>query len=482
MNGGVPPLARKPSLTSRLLRQVTLPLVLTWALGAAIALAVADEFTQQALDRELLDNAYGVASRVHQQGSDLDLGLTSEELNVLLFDQTESQFYAVWRADGSLLAGDETLLPAPPGAAGSAHRFSTLPHWGRSLRAVTLRLAEDAAFSVVIAQTTDSRSALLRRLLAYSIAPQLVLLTLLAWWLRRVIRRDVRPLAALQQALDGRDANDLAPIPQALTLGANSSDVERLGVAINALLERVGDGVRAQREFAGNVAHELRTPLAGIRALAEYGLAQTSPQAQREQLQAIVDSQGRASHLVDQLLALALADEGRNSLRLEAVALDALVRDVVLRFMLRADQLGVDLGASGLDQSVSVRAHAALVEGILGNLIDNALRHGAGMAGRAAEVTVELVRADAEVILTVADNGPGLSATERERLLQRWAQGAPGARVGEGAGAGAGAGAGLGLAIVTRYAALMHARFELVDGPLGVGLCARVTFPQPALA
>ena len=75
---------------------------------------MADDFTQQALDRALLDNAYGVASRVRQQGSDLDLDLTSEELDVLLFDQTETQFYAVWRADGSLLAGDETLLPARP--------------------------------------------------------------------------------------------------------------------------------------------------------------------------------------------------------------------------------------------------------------------------------------------------------------------------------------------------------------------------------
>ena len=474
MNLGLAQLARKPSLTSRLLRQVTLPLVLTWALGTSIAMAVADEFTQRALDRALLVDAYVIASRVRQQGSDLDLGLTSDELEVLLFDQIDTQFYAVWRADGSLLAGDENLLPAPPGSSAAVHRFSTIAHGDRRLRAVTLRHADDAAFSVVIAQTTDSRTDMLRSLLAYSIAPQLVLLTLLAWWLRRVIRRDLRPLTALQQALDGRDANDLTPVPQALTRGANSSDVERLGVAINALLKRVDDGVRAQREFAGNVAHELRTPLAGIRALAEYGLAQTSPQAQREQLQAIVESQGRASHLVDQLLALALADESRNGLRLEAVALDVLVREVVLRFMLRADQLGVDLGASGLDEAVSVRAHSALVEGILGNLIDNALRHGRGVAGRTAEVTVELVTAGAEVMLTVTDNGPGLPADERERLLQRWAQGASGER----AGAGAGAGAGMGLAIITRYAELMHARFELVDGPLSVGLCARVVFAR----
>ena len=92
MNGGHPQPTRKPSLTSRLLRQVTLPLVLTWALGAAIALAVADEFTQQALDRTLLDDAYAVASRVRQQGGDLDLGLTSDELDVVLFDQTETRY------------------------------------------------------------------------------------------------------------------------------------------------------------------------------------------------------------------------------------------------------------------------------------------------------------------------------------------------------------------------------------------------------
>ena len=479
---------RRLSLTSRLLRQVTLPLVLTWALGAMIALTVADRFTQQALDHSLLDTAYGVASRVRQQGDSLGLGLTREELDAALFDPSETAYFAVLRSDGSLLAGDEDLAATPtesaslielldgPPAASTPYRFWNLRHHGSTLRAVTLRQARDAGFSVVIAQTTANRTEMLRRLLVWSIAPQIVLLTLLAWWLRRVIRREVRPLAVVQEALDRRDASDLTPIPHALTHGARSRDVERLGVAINALLARVGDGVRQQREFAGNVAHELRTPLAGIRALAEYGLAHDDPQLQREQLRAIVASQGRASHLIDQLLALALADEGRGSLQLVPVVLTELVRDLVLRDLPRAAQSGVDLGASGLEQAVSVTGDAALIEGILGNLIDNALRYG-GVAGRPAMVTVEVAvlaaGADpdrASVVLTVSDNGPGLAPSERARLLQRWAQAPHTARVGEGT--------GLGLAIVCGYAALMHARFELTDGPGGIGLSARVVFPN----
>ena len=94
-----------------------------------------------------------------------------------------------------------------------------------------------------------------------------------------------------------------------------------------------------------------------------------------------------------------------------------------------------------------------------------------GRGGRAAAATVELASDGTEVSLAVTDNGPGLPAAECQRLLQRWAQGAHGERLGEGA--------GLCLAIVPRYAALMHARFELVGGTLGLGLGARVVFPLP---
>ena len=464
--------AATSSLGSRLLQHMMLPLAVIWALGAAIAVLVGDEFTQQAFDSALLDDAYAVSANVRQKAEGLDLGLTDDALDAVLFDQSETMYFAVLREDGTVIAGHPGLRIAPAPTGGAMHAFSNFELQGQRVRAVRLQHRDTPGFSVVIAQTTTNRTQLVLRLVLYSITPQLLLLLLVAWGLRRVIRQDLAPLTALQSTLDQRDASDLTPVPPALIRDANSSEVERLGVAVDALLGRVSNSVRAQREFAGNVAHELRTPLAGIRALAEYGLAQNDPALQREQFQAIIQAQARTSHLVDQLLALALADEADNSLTLSPVSLDAVARDVVLQFMARADQAGVDLGAHGLDQPITVTTNAALVEGLLANLIDNALRYGRGVAERAPVITVELMQDAREVRLSVIDNGPGMTPQERGSLRQRWAQGATGQRLGEGA--------GLGLAIVARYAELLQARFELAEGMDGHGVSASVVFTMAA--
>jgi two-component system sensor histidine kinase TctE len=291
------------------------------------------------------------------------------------------------------------------------------------------------------------------------------LLVGLTFWLRRIIGQELRPLSELQQSVDQRDALDLTPVQ----LDASTRDIEHLSAALTALLARVSHSMQAQREFSGNVAHELRTPLAGIRALAEYGLAQTEPRVWREQLQRIVASEARASRLVEQLLALAMADEADTAVQIEPVALDAVVRETVLRYLPRADAAGVDLGVQGLEEPVWVAGSVALIEGVLGNLLDNALRYGRAPQGQASTVTVALAREDGAVRLSVVDNGPGLTPAQRLEVLQRGARGLHAARVGEGA--------GLGLAIVRKFVALMHADFVLDPAPAGPGLCASVTFP-----
>lgn len=453
-----------PSLRARLVRQVLLALALIWLLGTGAALWVTNTFTQRAFDRALLDDAYAIAANV-RAGPDgaLAFGLSAREVQAVLFDQVETVYFAVLRADGQLLAGNAPLPLAAP--EGGAYRFADLSYHGQRLRAVRLQAQGAEPFAVITAQTVRSRAALLRSALVYTLAPQLLLLAALAWWLRRTVQRQLQPLTALQQQLGERDARDLTP----LSLPASTRDVQRLEQAVNGLLARVAEGVRAQHEFAGNVAHELRTPLAGIRAQAHYGLAGSEPALWREQLQGIVHSEARASHLVDQLLALALADEARQAMPAQPLALEQLVQEVVLRFLPRADAAGVDLGAEGLEQSWRIRSQPLLIEGILSNLLDNALRYGRPAAGQAPRITVQLLRRGAALLLQVQDNGPGLDAVQRQRLAQRWVQGSDGERLG--------AGAGLGLGIVARYAELLGARLELAGGQGDQGLCVRLVFP-----
>ncbi|HSV44241.1 MAG TPA: sensor histidine kinase N-terminal domain-containing protein, partial [Ramlibacter sp.] len=338
-----------PSLVNRLMRHVMVPLALTWLAGTLLALAVAHYFTQKAFDDSLLDDAHQVAAGVRLEEGQLRLTLTPREVNTVLFDQVESMLFSITRPDGTLVAG-RAGLHWQPATDGAPQHFANIAHAGLALRAVQLRVAQPQPFDVVIAETTVGRSWLLRRLLLYSLVPQLLLLLGLAIWLRRAIRHDLQPLAQLQQAVDHRDADDLAPV----AVRATTADVQRVAAAINSLLQRLERSVKAQREFAGNVAHELRTPLAGIRALADYGLAQKEPWQWREQLERISASQARASRLVDQLLDLALANEAEASLHLGPVPLDELVQGAVLRFLPRADAAGVDLGARGIDTAAVV--------------------------------------------------------------------------------------------------------------------------------
>ena len=436
-----------PSLTSRVLRGVLLPLALTWLVGTVVAIGIANYLTEQAFDHAMLDDAHSVSANVQVSDTGIELLLSPREVTTVLFDQVESVYFAVLRPDGSLLAGSAGLnAPAPQGDA--AARFSDIVFGGQSLRAVVFQHPAPHPYQVVNAQTTHARATLVRRLLGYALTPQLLLLAVLALWVWRRVGNDLRPLGALQQALDRRDMRDLTPVAVVHT----SREVERLGDAVNSLFDRLGHSVSAQREFAGNVAHELRTPLAGIRALAEYGLAQPTPAVWREQLQRIAASQARASHLVDQLLALALADEASTGLKREAVRLDQLVQQTVMRHLARADARGVDLGARGLDEPVTVEANVALLEGILDNLIDNALRYG----GRT--LTVEL----SGRTLSVVDDGPGIAPEAQRDLVQRWSQGAAGQKLGQGS--------GLGLSIVSRYARLLGAQLKLENDAATGGL------------
>jgi two-component system sensor histidine kinase TctE len=168
-------------------------------------------------------------------------------------------------------------------------------------------------------------------------------------------------------------------------------------------------------------------------------------------------------------LALALADEAQHTLEQVPVALDVLVREAVLRFLPRADAAGVDLGARGVDQPVWAFANGALVEGVLNNLLDNALRYGQAPEGE-SRITVSVTDAPQAVVLAVIDNGPGVSNDQLKKLSQRWVQGSAGEALKEGS--------GLGLAIVNEYVRLLGAKVTIqTESPHG--LRVSITLNKP---
>ncbi len=461
-----------PSLTSQLLKSLYIPLFLTWIIGTLVVVIVASYFTEQAYDRALLDDAYSVASHVTlnaaKSNEQLEIDLSANEMTTLLFDQSEIIYFQILNVDGSMVAGHPGFNATLP-AVGSAPKFSNLEFQDKNFRTVAIYRTQPSPFFLVMAQTSDFRTALVKRVVIFSIVPQLLFLALLALFLKGVIKKELAPLMDLENAVETRAVTDLS----AVHIDTRTKDVHDLGTAINRLFFRIDDGVRLLREFSGNVAHELRTPLAGIRAQTEYGLANKNPEVWYQQLQGIAKSELRASHMVEQMLALSLTNEAKSGLINEDIDVDELVKEAVMRFLSRADSLGVDLGVKGYDLGLTIKTQRSLLEGALNNLIDNALRYGVSEIQSFNQITIEIEKTvdDAKknyLEISVVDNGKGISDEFKHQVMRRRTQGEAGVNLG--------AGAGLGLAIVVEYAKLLNAEFVLQDNS-GGGLKALLKLP-----
>ena len=461
-----------PSLTSQLLKSLYIPLFLTWIIGTLVVVIVASYFTEQAYDRALLDDAYSVASHVTlnaaKSNEQLEIDLSANEMTTLLFDQSEIIYFQILNVDGSMVAGHPGFNATLP-AVGSAPKFSNLEFQDKNFRTVAIYRTQPSPFFLVMAQTSAFRTALVKRVVIFSIVPQLLFLALLALFLKGVIKKELAPLLDLENAVETRAVTDLS----AVHIDTRTKDVHDLGTAINRLFFRIDDGVRLLREFSGNVAHELRTPLAGIRAQTEYGLANKNPEVWYQQLQGIAKSELRASHMVEQMLALSLTNEAKSGLINEDIDVDELVKEAVMRFLSRADSLGVDLGVKGYDLGLTIKTQRSLLEGALNNLIDNALRYGVSEIQSFNQITIEIEKKvdDAKknyLEISVVDNGKGISDEFKHQVMRRRTQGEAGVNLG--------AGAGLGLAIVVEYAKLLNAEFVLQDNS-GGGLKALLKLP-----
>ena len=382
-------------------------------------------------------------------------------------DDADETHYQVLGPGGEFLAGarnvaspsdEERIVPGEV-------RFRDETLGGKPVRVAYMWVpgldARGLAPLVQVAETRAKRTQLAGEIIKGATLPQFVILPIAVLLVWLALTRGIAPLHELQQRIRRRSSGDLSPIDESKA----PEEVAPLVRAINDLLARLDQSIRAQKHFLADAAHQLKTPLAGLRTQAELAerelVAGRDPQALRASLQLIAYSSQNAAHMVDQLLAMARAEHEEEAAPKVAVDLAALGRDTVRDFVPRALDKGIDLGFEAGDVRVratrghDVLGHPLLLRELIRNLVDNALLY--TPAGGTVTVRVVADPFGQVVVLQVEDSGPGIPPAERDKVFRPFYR-----ALGTGAD-----GSGLGLAIVREIAARHDAEVTLIDAATG---------------
>ncbi|WP_377155789.1 sensor histidine kinase [Roseateles sp. UC29_93] len=470
------------SLKRQLLLWLLLPQVVLWLAGAVFSYRLAGRYANEAVDATLLQATRSLARQVKPMGNGLLIDFPRAAQDVLEADPSDKLLYTVSSPPGKFILGNRNL-PSPPAVPASAPLGQAQFYDGEidaqesrtaspvRVAALYLQFGENPkaqqTMLVQVARSSANRELLARRLLIDTMLPLSILIVLMSMIVWAGVGAGLAPIARLRRLVEGRKPNDLRPIE----LDAAPQELRSLAQAINDLLEAVRHNVQGQRRFISDAAHQLRTPLAGLKSQSELALAEAPPGPLTVRLARVHESATRSAHLVNQLLALART-EPESLTRQTPVRFDLgrLAREVTAELVPRALQQNVDLGYDGPDSDpdcasasqleepltvpglsreeqaqkegreqgqedrpVEVTGIPLLLREALVNLVDNALRY----AGRGARVTVQ-VHGDADrAELVVTDNGPGIPEDLREQVFERFFRATH-----------EGNGCGLGLAIV----------------------------------
>lgn len=455
-----------PLLRRQLLGWLLAPLVLLLSADTFVSYWVALSFSQRAHDRTLLEVAREFSFYVRAADGALRLEMPEEARRLLFTDPEDRLHFEAATADGRAIAGERI-----PAAASSVQRgaeaFYDSVIQGEAVRVIELRLPADAASGrpaavVRVAETKNKRNALAREILASVVLPQLLLIAIAGAVVWLGVVRGLRPLARLQAAVAARSHRDRSP----LSAEGVPGEVSPLLAAMNDLLARLDRALTLQNRFIADAAHQLKTPIAALRAQFEVALREPDPARLREALRQLEPGLDRLSRLVQQLLSLARNEpEATPVLRLAPLELNSLALEAATAWVPQALKKGIDLGFEGAAEAVPIRGDGARLRELLDNLLDNAVRYSRD-GGR---VTVR-VQAQPLAAVHVNDDGPSIPAAERERVFERFHR-----LLGSGQ-----EGSGLGLAIAQEIARLHGAEIALREDADGVGNTFSVSFPKAA--
>ena len=454
------------TLRSQLIVWLAVPFLVLWSVSTLIDYDIAKRFVNLAYDRALLDTALDIGRQVKVVNNRIYVDLPDIALQMLQTRESDRVHYLVTGPNREFISGEPDLPPAHDLGPDRVSYYDD-EYRGRLIRVVALRVPVQAgsakgAVLIQVAERVTARSDFARQIILRMALPQGLLIlaaALIVWY---GVGRGLAPLANLRKEIEHRSHRDLSALPEEQA----PNEVQPLIRAMNDLLARLSAALAAQQRFIADAAHQLRTPLAGIKTQTELALRNSQSDEVHTTLSQLHTASEQTTRLINQLLALARAEPGaRREHAIERLDIARLARDTATEWVPRALERNIDLGFEGPDAAVDIEGNAFLLKEMLNNLLDNGIRY----TQPGGQVTARVVPDGRQVALSVEDTGPGIPERERERVFERFYR-----VLGTGT-----EGCGLGLAIVREIALSHGAEIALDAGPVGTGTTVKVSFPKP---
>lgn len=453
------------SLRRQLLLWLLIPLSLLWLVNTAVAYRLALHSANSAYDRSLHDATLALVDQLSINQGHVEVSLPQVALEMLEADEKDRIYYRITGPRGEFVFGHASL-PLPPSKVDKHPLYYETNYLGSQVRVVALRVpltGVSGQFALIqVAETLVKRHELVEEWLLNMVLPQLLLIVLAAVTVWYGVGRGLRPLVQLRREITQRAAFDLSPFaPQQV-----SSEIQPLLLAINDMMARVSNLVSVQQRFVADAAHQLRTPLAGLKAQLELAQRLNDPALLRHALQQMHTATEQAAHLVQQLLVLARAEpDAQHSADLAVLDWHELAQKTTRDWVQAALQKNIDLGFESDEQPCLRAGNALLLGEMLNNLIDNALRY----TPDGGQVTVRVLCEPAQLVIEVEDNGSGIIVAQRERVFERFYRVLGSAQ----------SGCGLGLSIVREIATRHGGTVAIKNSASEPGICVQLRFLLP---
>jgi two-component system, OmpR family, sensor histidine kinase TctE len=457
------------SLFWEILKWLVVPVVVIVPLSLGATYWIGISLATDAFDRALASQTKALAEQVEWSRRLGRYVLTTNLATILPDDETDTHLYRIEDTSGKLLFGDGELEKAPrediTEVGAVFFRDEKLGNLKVRTAILMRTIAEtDEPIFVQIAETLDKRTQLAREMTRNVLLPEIFLIVSLVLLVWIGLRRGLLPLDRLRRELAARNPTDVRPVDTTLA----PREVAPLVDAFNQMLARVAQNNEAQKRFIANAAHQLRTPLAGVKVQTELALQSHDPDAMAEALQRIAKGSARSTYLINQLLTLARAEAGAGGpIAMAPFDFAALVRATVEEFWDRAREREIDLGAEVETLRVMLTGSAPLMREMLANLIDNALKYSPPQS----HVTVRLKEGKGEIVLEVEDAGIGIAPAERALVFERFYRSTHAEHdLGD-------TGTGIGLAIVKEIVGRHGGEVVVLEPTSGRGTLMRARFP-----